>query len=123
VSPRIPARDADARALVRELCASGAPASAQAGGFASPMPDATPPDVRTPLDAGLCAVCGRSLSGRQRQRVCSPRCRIIRWRARRAQETAATLTRLLAENAALRQRVGELERLVGQLKRRLWPTA
>jgi hypothetical protein len=25
--------------------------------------------------------------------------------------------------AARRQRVGELERLVGQLKRRLWPTA
>ena len=41
--------------------------------------------------------------------------------ARRDQETAATLARLHAENAALRQRVGELERLVGQLKRRLWP--
>jgi hypothetical protein len=38
-------------------------------------------------------------------------------------QPTATLARLLAENAALRQRVGELERLVGQLKRRLWPTA
>jgi hypothetical protein len=52
-----------------------------------------------------------------------PRCRIIRWRVRRAHEPAATLARLRAENAALRQRVGELERLVGQLKQRLWPTA
>jgi uncharacterized protein involved in exopolysaccharide biosynthesis len=58
---------------------------------------------------------------RRPQRVCSPRCRVASWRALRAQETAATLARLLAENAALRQRVGELERLVGQLKRRLWP--
>jgi hypothetical protein len=35
------------------------------------------------------------------------------WRELRAQETAATLARLLAKNAALRQRVGELERLIG----------
>jgi hypothetical protein len=39
----------------------------------------------------------------------------------------ATLTQRVAdreiENRALRQRVTELERLVGQLKRRLWPTA
>jgi hypothetical protein len=41
----------------------------------------------------------------------------------RASETAATVARLHAENAALRQRVAELERLVGQLKRRLWPSA
>jgi hypothetical protein len=39
----------------------------------------------------------------------------------RARETAATVARLHAENATLRQRVAELERLVGQLKRRLWP--
>ncbi|HEX2483374.1 MAG TPA: hypothetical protein VHQ69_15970 [Methylomirabilota bacterium] len=87
------------------------------------MPDVAPGGVRTPPEAGLCAVCARPLTGRQPQRVCSPRCRIIRWRARRAQETAATLARLLAENAALRQRVTELANLVGQLKRRLWPTA
>ena len=55
------------------------------------------------------------------QRVCSPQCRIARWRARRDEETAATLARLHADNASLRQRVGGLERLVGQLKRRLWP--
>jgi hypothetical protein len=35
--------------------------------------------------------------------------------------TTTTLARLQTENVALRQRVGELERLVGQLKRRLWP--
>jgi hypothetical protein len=39
----------------------------------------------------------------------------------------AMLTRRTAdlevENGALRQRVAELERLVGQLKRRLWSTA
>jgi hypothetical protein len=31
------------------------------------------------------------------------------------------MARLHAANATLRQRVAELERLVGQLKRRLWP--
>jgi hypothetical protein len=60
--------------------------------------------------------------GRRPQRVCSPRCRIARWRQTRADETAAALARLEAENATLRQRVGELKRLIGQLKRRLWPT-
>ena len=44
--------------------------------------------------------------------------RIARWRQTRAEATAATLARLQAENAALRQRVGERERLVGQLKRK-----
>jgi hypothetical protein len=42
---------------------------------------------------------------------------------RRDLETAATLAQLHAENAALRQRMAEFERLVGQLKRRLWPQA
>jgi hypothetical protein len=51
--------------------------------------------------------------------VCSPRCRIARWRQTRAEATAATLARLQAENTALRRRVGELERLVGTLKGRL----
>jgi hypothetical protein len=55
--------------------------------------------------------------------LCSARCRIARWRQARAVETAAEVARLQAENAALRQRVAKLERLVGQLKRRLWPTA
>jgi hypothetical protein len=87
----------------------------------SPEPNVAPGDVRTPPEAGLCAVCGRPPSGRRPQRVCSPRCRIARWRQTRADETAATVARLHAENAALRQRVGELERLVGQLKPRLWP--
>jgi hypothetical protein len=36
---------------------------------------------------------------------------------------AAEVARLHAEPAALRQWVAELERLVAQLKRRLWPTA
>ena len=49
-------------------------------------------------------------------RVCSSRCRIACWRRTRADETAAEVARLHAENAALRQRVGELERLVGQLE-------
>jgi hypothetical protein len=40
-----------------------------------------------------------------------------------ARETAATVARLHAENTAFRQRVAELERLVGQRERRLWPTA
>jgi hypothetical protein len=44
---------------------------------------------------------------------------LIRWA--RAEATAATLARLHIENAALRRRVAEQERLVGQLKRRLWP--
>jgi hypothetical protein len=39
----------------------------------------------------------------------------------------ATLTQHVAErevqNGALRRRVAEIERLIGQLKRRLWPTA
>jgi hypothetical protein len=52
-----------------------------------------------------------------------PRCRIACWRQTRAGETAATLAGLHAENTALRQRVAELERLVGPLKRRLWPGA
>jgi hypothetical protein len=59
----------------------------------------------------------------RRQRVCSPRCRIARWRQTRAAETTAVISRLHAENATLRQRVAELERLVGKLKRRLWPGA
>jgi Phage integrase family len=96
---------------------------ATTGAIHSPEPNVAPGGVRTPLEPGLCAVRGRRLTGRQPQRVCSPRCRIARWRQTRARETAATIARLLAENAALRQRVGELERLVGQLKRRLWPTA
>ena len=86
-------------------------------------PEVPPGDVRTPPEAGLCAVCRRPLTGRRPQRVCSTRCRIIGWRALRAQKTAATLARLQTENVALRRRVVELERLVGQLKRRLRPTA
>jgi predicted nucleic acid-binding Zn ribbon protein len=80
-------------------------------------------DVRTPHTARLCEVCGRPLTGPRPQRVCSPRCRIARWRQTRADATAATLAQLHAENTALRQRVSELARLVGQLKRRLWPGA
>jgi hypothetical protein len=80
-------------------------------------------DVHTVHTARLCEVCGVAVTGRRAGRVCSPRCRIARWRQARAEETAATLARLHAENATLRQRVAELERLVGQLKRRLWPMA
>jgi hypothetical protein len=57
-------------------------------------------------------VCGVAVTGRRPGRVCSPRCRIARWRRTRAGETAATLARLQAENTALRRRVAELERLV-----------
>jgi hypothetical protein len=89
----------------------------------SPEPNVASDDVRTPPEAGLCAVCGRPLTGRRPQRVCYPRCRVAYWRALCAQETATTLAQLHAENAALRQRVTELANLVGQLKRRLWPTA
>jgi hypothetical protein len=46
--------------------------------------------VRAPSEAGLCEVC-RLLRGRRPQRVCSPRCRIARWRQTRAEATAATL--------------------------------
>jgi hypothetical protein len=35
-------------------------------------PEVPPGDVRTPLEVGLCAVCGRPLTGRRPQRVCSP---------------------------------------------------
>jgi hypothetical protein len=83
------------------------------------MPDAAPGGVRTLLGPDLCAVCGRLLTGRRPQRVCSPRCRIARWRQVRAEATATTLARLQAENTALNQRVGKLERLVEALKGRL----
>ncbi len=93
------------------------------GGESSPVsaPARAVGSVRTPSEAGLCAVCGRPLTGRRPQRVCSPRCRIACWRQTRARETAAEVAGLHAETVALRQRVAELERLVGQLKRRLWP--
>jgi hypothetical protein len=86
------------------------------------MGKSTPGGVRTPLDPGQCAVCGRPPTGRRPQRVCSPRCRIARWRQTRALETAGEIARYQAENTALRQRVAELERLVGRLKERLWGT-
>ena len=72
-------------------------------------------DVRTPHTARLCEVCGVAVAGRRAGRVCSTRCRIARWRQVRAEATAATLARLHTENATLRQRVAELERLVGRL--------
>jgi hypothetical protein len=43
------------------------------------------------------------------------------WPQTRAREMAAEVAPLHVETATLRQRVAELERLVGQLKRRLWP--
>jgi predicted nucleic acid-binding Zn ribbon protein len=73
-------------------------------------------DVRTPHTARLCEVCGAAVTGRRAGRVCSPRCRIARWRQMRADEAAATLARLHTKNGTLRQWVAELERLVGQLK-------
>jgi predicted nucleic acid-binding Zn ribbon protein len=72
--------------------------------------------VRTPHTARLCEVCGAVVTGRRAGRVCSPRCRIARWRQTRTEATAAELARLHTENATLRQRVADLERLVGQLK-------
>jgi predicted nucleic acid-binding Zn ribbon protein len=83
------------------------------------MPDVAPGEVRTPPAPGSCVVCGQPVAGRRQ--TCSPRCRVAQWRRAREREHAATLARLLAENTALRQRIGELEHLVGQLKRRLWP--
>jgi predicted nucleic acid-binding Zn ribbon protein len=82
------------------------------------MPDAAPDDVRTPPAPGSCVVCGHPVAGRRQ--ACSPRCRVAQWRTRRAQDTTATLARLLAENAALRQRIFELEHFVGHLKDRLF---
>jgi hypothetical protein len=87
------------------------------------MPDVAPGDVRTPLEPTLCAVCGRPLTGRRPQWACSTKCRIARWRQTRSAETVAVITRLHAENATLRLQVAALEHLVGQLKRRLRPTA
>jgi hypothetical protein len=55
-----------------------APASPATVSQYGPMPDVAPGGVRTPLAPGLCAVCGRPLTGRRPQRVCSPRCRIAR---------------------------------------------
>jgi predicted nucleic acid-binding Zn ribbon protein len=72
--------------------------------------------VRMPHTARPCEVCGAAVTGRRAGRVCSPRCRIARWRQARAEATAATLARLHTENATLSLRVAELERLVGQLK-------
>jgi hypothetical protein len=57
-----------------------------------------------------------AVTGRRAGRVCSPRCRIARWRQTRTEATAAELARLHTENATLRQRVAELERLVEPLK-------
>jgi hypothetical protein len=45
---------------------------------------------------------------------------IARWRQVRAEATAATLARLEAENTALRQRVGELERLASSSSAASW---
>jgi predicted nucleic acid-binding Zn ribbon protein len=75
------------------------------------MPDVAPGDVRTPPAPGSCVICGRPVPGCRQ--TCSPRCRVAAWRRDRAREHTATLAQLLAENAAFRQRVGELERLVG----------
>jgi predicted nucleic acid-binding Zn ribbon protein len=75
-----------------------------------------------PHTTRVCVVCGSSLTGRRAQQVCSARCRIARWRQTRALETAGEIARYQAENTALRQRVAELERLVGRLKERLWGT-
>jgi hypothetical protein len=109
---RLQAVDASLSARAPERDSSPVPALARAVG-----------DVRTVHTARLCEVCGATVTGRRAGRVCSPRCRIARWRQTRADETVATVARLHAENATLRQRVAELERLVGQLKCRLWPTA
>ena len=77
-----------------------------------------------PPEAGLCDVGGRPLTRPRRpKRVCSPRCRIARWRHARDVQRAVEVARLHAENATLRRRVGELERLGGQLKSHLWPGA
>jgi hypothetical protein len=80
------------------------------------MPDVAPGGVRTPSGAGLCEVCGVAVGGPAGRARLLPRCRIARWRQAHAEETAATLARLHTENATLRQRVAELERLVGPLK-------
>ncbi len=63
------------------------PRRSRPGSSPGPAPEVVPADVRTPPDPGLCAVCGRRLTGRRAQRVCSPRCRVAYWRALRAQET------------------------------------
>jgi hypothetical protein len=57
----------------------------------------------------------------RRAQICSPRCRVARWRQTRALETAGEIARDQTENSVLRQRVAELERLVDRLKGRLAP--
>jgi predicted nucleic acid-binding Zn ribbon protein len=74
--------------------------------------------VRTP--GAHCAACGQPIEHGRASQVCSPACRTARWRQIRVAETAATIALLQTENAMLRQRVVELEHLVGQLKTRLW---
>jgi hypothetical protein len=51
------------------------------------------------------------------------KCRTAQWRRDRERKHAATVARLQAETARLRQRMAELENLVGQLKTRIWPRA
>jgi predicted nucleic acid-binding Zn ribbon protein len=112
-------RAAPRGARLHAVDASLSPPAPERDASPVPVPARAVGDLRTPHTARLCEVCGRPLTGRRPQRVCSPRCRIARWRQARAEATAATLARLQAENTALRQRVGELERLGGALKGRL----
>ena len=73
----------------------------------SPKPNFASGDLRTPPEAGLCEL--RLPPGRPSVAArLSPRCRIARWRETQARESTAEMARLLAENAALRQRVTEL---------------
>jgi hypothetical protein len=72
-----------------------------------------------------CEGCGQILAT-GRATVCSPRCRTAQWRRARKRAHAATVATLEADNARLGQRVaellqrmGELQRLVEQLKGRL----
>ena len=56
----------------------GRPRRPRREGLRLPHACVAPRGVRTPPEAGLCAVCRRPLAGRRPQRVCSPPCRIAR---------------------------------------------
>jgi predicted nucleic acid-binding Zn ribbon protein len=65
-----------------------------------------------------CPICGQPVAEGRPTRTCSARCRVAQWRQGRATETAATVAQLQTENQTLRQRVRELELLIGKLKDR-----
>jgi hypothetical protein len=73
-----------------------------------------------PIKTNRCEACRQPLRSRRATRFCSPACRTMAWRRARTRAITAAITQLQLENVAFRQRVGELEHLVGQLKTQRW---